>query len=79
MSDPSPASLPDTSVVHSDPEIHSGAPVFVGTRVPVQTLIDYLEGGYRLDEFLDNFPSVRREQAIAFLDQATRALLEKVA
>ena len=79
MSDPRPAPLPDTSVVHSDPEIHSGAPVFDGTRVPVQTLIDYLEGGYRLDEFLDNFPSVRREQAIAFLDQATRALLEKVA
>jgi len=66
-------------VIHSDPEIHSGAPVFVGTRVPVQTLIDYLEGGYRLDEYLDDFPSVRREQAIAFLDQATRALLEKVA
>lgn len=79
MSGSGPPSLPAESVVHSDPEIHSGAPVFVGTRVPVQTLIDYLEGGYRLDEFLDNFPSVRREQAIAFLDQATRALLEKVA
>ena len=79
MVDSRPLALPDGSVVHSDPEIHSGAPVFVGTRVPVQTLIDYLEGGYRLDEFLDNFPSVRREQAIAFLDQATRALLEKVA
>ncbi len=77
--DPRPIALPDGSVVHSDPDIHSGAPVFVGTRVPVQILIDYLEGGYRLDEFLDNFPSVRREQAIAFLDQATRALLEKVA
>lgn len=79
MSGSGPPSLPAESVVHSDPEIHSGAPVFVGTRVPVQTLIDYLEGGYRLDEFLDNFPSVRREQAIAFLDQETRALLEKVA
>ena len=77
--DPRPIALPDGSVMHSDPDIHSGAPVFVGTRVPVQILIDYLEGGYRLDEFLDNFPSVRREQAIAFLDQATRALLEKVA
>ncbi|MCW5848844.1 MAG: DUF433 domain-containing protein [Anaerolineae bacterium] len=74
-----PVALADGSVVHSDPEVHSGAPVFVGTRVPVQTLIDYLEGGYTLDEFLDNFPSVRREQAIAFLDQAMRALLEKVA
>jgi len=79
MVDSRPLALPDGSVVHSDPEIHSGTPVFVGTRVPVQTLVDYLEAGYRLDEFLDNFPGVRREQAIAFLEQATRALLEKVA
>jgi uncharacterized protein (DUF433 family) len=62
--------LPDGSVVHSDPEVHSGTPVFVGTRVPVQTFVEYLEGGYDLDEFLDHFPSVRREQAIAFLEQA---------
>ncbi len=55
-------SLPDGSVIHSDPEILGGTPVFVGTRVPVQTLIEYLEGGYSVDEFLDNFPSVRREQ-----------------
>ena len=79
MVDVRPVALPDGAVVHSDPEIHSGTPVFVGTRVPVQTLIEYLEGGYTLDEFLDNFPSVRREQAVAFLDQAMRALLEKVA
>ncbi|WP_290650081.1 DUF433 domain-containing protein [Aquisalimonas sp.] len=79
MSDPRPLALPDGSVVHSDPEILGGTPVFVGTRVPVQTLIDYLEGGYRVDEFLDNFPSVRREQVNAFLDQATRALLTRVA
>ena len=57
-------------VVHTDPEIMSGTPVFVGTRVPVQTFVEYLEGGYDLDEFLDHFPSVRREQAIAFIDQA---------
>ena len=56
-------------VVHSDPEIMSGTPVFVGTRVPVQNLIDYLEGGETIDEFLDQFPSVRREQVIAFLRQ----------
>ena len=74
-----PLALDDGSVVHSDPEIHSGTPVFVGTRVPVRTLLDYLEGGYDLDEFLDHFPSVRREQAIAFLEQATQALLRKVA
>ncbi len=53
--------------------------MFVGTRVPVQTLVDYLEGGYSVDGFLDNFPSVRREQVNAFLDQATRALLAQVA
>ncbi|MEA2694946.1 MAG: hypothetical protein QOJ16_4333 [Acidobacteriota bacterium] len=74
-----PVSLADGSVIHSDPEILGGTPVFVGTRVPVQTLVDYLEGGYSLDEFLDNFPSVRREQVNAFLEQATRALLAHVA
>jgi len=74
-----PTALPDGSVVHSDPEILSGTSVFVGTRVPVQTLIDYLEGGYSVDEFLDNFPSVRREQVNTFLEQATQALLAQVA
>ena len=56
-------------VVHSDPEIMSGTPVFVGTRVPVQNLIDWLEGGETIDEFLDQFPSVKREQVIGFLRQ----------
>ncbi len=55
-------------VIHSDPEILGGKPVFVGTRVPVKSLYDYLEGGDSLDEFLDNFPSVSREQAIAALE-----------
>ena len=64
-----------TAVVHSHPEIVSGEPVFVGTRVPVRNLIDWIEGGHTLDEFLDNFPSVKREQAIAFLELATQALL----
>jgi uncharacterized protein (DUF433 family) len=71
--DTHPLALPDGSVVHSDPEIHGGVPVFVGTRVPVQTFVEYIEGGYDLDEFLDHFPSVRREQAISFLEQATQA------
>jgi uncharacterized protein (DUF433 family) len=62
-------------VYHSDPEILGGTPVFTGTRVPVQTLLDYLEGGDTLDEFLDGFPSVSREQAIAFLEMAKDALL----
>jgi uncharacterized protein (DUF433 family) len=67
------------SIVHSDPDIHSGTPVFVGTRVPVRTLLDYLEGGDSLEEFLDNFPSVRREQAIAFLEEAGRLVLAQIA
>lgn len=62
-------------VVHTDPEILGGTPVFVGTRVPFQTLLDYLEAGDTLDEFLDDFPTVTREQAIAALEQAKEALL----
>ena len=59
-----------SKVVHSDPEILGGIPVFVGTRVPLQNLIDYLEAGDTIDEFLDSFPSVTREQAIAALEIA---------
>ena len=58
------------SVIHSDPEILNGTPVFRGTRVPIQNLFDYLEGGDTLDEFLDNFPSVSREQALEVLQLA---------
>ena len=58
-----------SSVVHSDPDILGGAPVFIGTRVPLQALIDYLEGGHSLDEFLDDFPTVSREVAVAALEQ----------
>jgi len=65
-------------IVHSDPEIVSGTPVFVGTRVPAKALIDYLAGGETIDEFLDDFPSVSREQAIAFLEEAGRALLARI-
>lgn len=67
-----------TPVVHSDPEIVSGEPVFVGTRVPAQNLVEWLIGGYTLDEFLDNFPSVTREQAITFLRQGAAVLLSKL-
>ena len=66
---------PKSPVVHSDPEILGGMPVFVGTRVPFQTLLDYLEAGDPLDEFLDDFPTVTREQAVAALEQAKEALL----
>ena len=62
-------------VIHADPEILSGTPFFVGTRVPAQALFDYLEGGETLDEFLRQFPSVTREQALAALDLARDSLL----
>ena len=62
-------------VVHCDPEILSGTPVFVGTRVPVRSLFDYLEGGDTLDEFVKQFPSVQRQQAIAALELARESVL----
>ena len=61
-------------IVHKDPDILGGKPVFRGTRVPVRSLFDYVEGGDTLDEFLRQFPSVQREQAIALLDLAREAL-----
>ena len=66
--------MPHESVIASDSEILGGTPCFRGTRVPVDSLIDYLEAGDNLDEFLDNFPSVSREAAIAALEEA-KALL----
>jgi uncharacterized protein (DUF433 family) len=60
--------LAEQNIWHSDPEILGGEPVFAGTRVPVRSLFDYLEGGESLDEFLRQFPSVERAQAIAALD-----------
>ena len=64
----------NSSVVHSDPDILGGTPVFVGTRVPVRTLLDYLEAGDSLHEFLEDFPSVTREQAVAALELAKQML-----
>lgn len=69
--------MEDDFVIHSDQEILGGAPVFAGTRVPLRNLIDYLEGGYSLDEFLDAFPSVSRQQAIAALEAAHKALIDR--
>src|SRR5438094_3993116 len=66
-----------SSVVKIDPEIMSGAPCFAGTRVPIQNLIDYLEGGDSIDEFLQDFPSVAREQVISFLEEAKESLLAR--
>ena len=66
--------LSTLAVVHSDPEILGGTPVFVGTRVPFRNLIDYLERNHSLDEFLDSFPTVSREQAVAALEAADDAV-----
>ena len=65
------------SVIHSDPEILGGTPVFVGTRVPIKNLIDYLAAGDSLDQFLDDFPSVSRQQAIAALELANDLLTSR--
>lgn len=62
-------------VVSVDSEIMGGAPVFTGTRVPVQTFLDYIEGGETVDYFLEGFPSVSREQIIHFLETATKRLI----
>ena len=62
-------------IVTSSPDILSGMPVFTGTRVPVQALIDYLEGGETIDEFLAGFPTVERAQVLAFLDEATARMI----
>lgn len=61
---------PSDSVVQTDPEILGGTPVFRGTRVPVKNLLDYLAAGDTLDHFLDDFPTVKREQAVAALELA---------
>jgi len=67
--------MEQASVIVSDPEILGGTPCFRGTRVPVDSLIDYLEAGDTLDEFLDNFPSVTREAAISALEKAKTLLI----
>ena len=68
-----------TTVVSRNPDILGGTPVFAGTRVPVQTFIDCLESGYSIEEFLDDFPSVTREQAFQFLEQGKEKLVEAAA
>ena len=65
------------SVVKIDPEIMSGAACFSGTRVPIQNLMDYLEGGDSIDEFLEDFPSVSRQQVISFLEEAKANVLAR--
>jgi uncharacterized protein (DUF433 family) len=69
--------MPKTPAIHSDPEIMGGTPVFVGTRVPFHTLLDYLEAGDPLKAFLEDFPTLTREQVVAALEQAKDALLAR--
>lgn len=64
----------ETHIISRSPDIMSGAPVFAGTRVPVQSLIDYLAGGHPLEEFLDDFPTVRRGQALELLERIKEML-----
>ena len=66
-------------IVTSSPDVMGGTPVFAGTRVPVQTLLDYLKGGETIDDFLDGFPTVTREQVIAFLEEAEGQIVKMVA
>jgi uncharacterized protein (DUF433 family) len=65
-----------SKLVTISPDILGGTPVFAGTRVPIQTFIEYLEGGQSIDVFLDGFPSVKREQVIAFLEEAKKQILK---
>jgi len=67
-----------SKILCRDPEVMGGTPVFCGTRVPVQTLMDYLEAGDSIDEFLEGFPAVTREQVISFLEEAKDKLVESV-
>jgi uncharacterized protein (DUF433 family) len=66
-------------IVYADPEILGGTPVFIGTRVPVHALIDFLEGGDTIEDFLENYPGVSREQVVAFLEEASEALVATIA
>ena len=66
-------------VISVSPHIMGGTPVFASTRVPIQTLIEYLENGESIDDFLEGFPTVKRKQVIAFLEEARRRLIPKAA
>ena len=65
-------------IIHSDPEIMGGTPVFVGTRVPLENLIDHLEGGDSVEDFLEAFPTVKRDQVIAVIEAGKLNVLETV-
>ena len=66
----------EAQIISRSPDVMSGAPVFAGTRVPVQTIIDYLAGGHPLDDFLDDFPTVRRDQALELLQRVKEIITD---
>ena len=68
-----------TSIISASPDVMGGTLVFTGTRVPVQTLLDYLKGGESIDDFLDGFPTVNREQVIALLEEAEKQIVSMAA
>lgn len=74
MASSRPERVDPGAVISRDPDVHSGDVVFAGTRVPVETLIDYLKGGHSVDEFLEGFPTVERWQVEAFLDLSPAAV-----
>lgn len=71
--------LTNNQIISSSPEVMGGTPVFAGTRVPIQTLLDYLKAGESIDDFLEGFPTVAREQVIALLEEVERQLISRVA
>ncbi len=71
--------LNNSPIISSSPDIMGGTPVFAGTRVPAQTLLDYLKAGESIDDFLDGFPTVTREQVLALLEEAEKWVLAGVA
>lgn len=71
--------MSQSAIITASEDVMSGTPVFAGTRVPVQTLLDYLKAGDSIDDFLEGFPTVKREQVIAFLEAAQAQILKLVA
>jgi len=69
----------DQAIISCSPDVMGGTPVFAGTRVPIQTLLDYLENGESIDDFLEGFPTVSRDQVIAFLEEAKSKMVATLA
>lgn len=66
-------------IIASSPDVMGGTPVFAGTRVPIQTFIDYIKGGESIDDFLEGFPTVSKEQILLFLDEVKEQMIKQVA